>query len=56
MSFWDSFDPNAEKAAATERADEEAKRKRVGAAKNTGKLSQENDEAKLGTTGLLGGY
>lgn len=50
------FDPYAERQAAQDRADEETKRRRVAAAKNKGILSDPGDEAKLGTTGLLGAY
>lgn len=49
-----TFDPNAAKAQGDAAAREEDKRRRVAAAKNETKLSDPDDEAKLGKTGLLG--
>lgn len=49
------FDPYAEQNKATAAAKEETKRRRVAIAKNQTNLSRgEQEEAKLGTTGLLG--
>ena len=50
------FDADAERRKADVKAEEDERRRRVGAAKNKGVLSDPNDEAKLGTTGLLGAY